>query len=168
MFSMCSELTPRAHVPDNRIPQLMQPCGCPCLPCWFIGKQIHIYINIKYLISTLRPASWIFHTPTTITDFDFEQDLQMSWIVATILKSIYRLSDSQKCAPKCSQNKTTLNCSYYTVYTGVDVAGHSLILKFVSFVFVSFVFVSICVSQQIPVRRNMNNAAGQFSTIHGR
>ena len=23
---MCSELTPRAHVPDNRIPQLMQPC----------------------------------------------------------------------------------------------------------------------------------------------
>ena len=25
MFSMCSELTPRAHVPDNRIPQLMQP-----------------------------------------------------------------------------------------------------------------------------------------------
>ena len=26
MFSMCSELTPRAHVRDNRIPQLMQPC----------------------------------------------------------------------------------------------------------------------------------------------
>ena len=26
MFSMCSELTPRAPVPDNRIPQLMQPC----------------------------------------------------------------------------------------------------------------------------------------------
>ena len=25
MFSMCSELTPRAPVPDNRIPQLMQP-----------------------------------------------------------------------------------------------------------------------------------------------
>ena len=24
---MCSELTPRAHVPDNRIPQLMQPCN---------------------------------------------------------------------------------------------------------------------------------------------
>ena len=27
MFSMCSELAPRAHVPDNRIPQLMQPCS---------------------------------------------------------------------------------------------------------------------------------------------
>ena len=26
MFSMCSELTPRARIPDNRIPQLMQPC----------------------------------------------------------------------------------------------------------------------------------------------
>ena len=25
-FSTCSELTPRAPVPDNRIPQLMQPC----------------------------------------------------------------------------------------------------------------------------------------------
>ena len=31
MFSMCSELTPRAHVPDNRIPQLMQPCSFPTL-----------------------------------------------------------------------------------------------------------------------------------------
>ena len=26
MFSMCSELTPRAHIPDTTIPQLMQPC----------------------------------------------------------------------------------------------------------------------------------------------
>ena len=26
-FSMCSELTPRAPVPDNRTPQLMQPCS---------------------------------------------------------------------------------------------------------------------------------------------
>ena len=25
MFSMCSELTPRAPIPDTRIPQLMQP-----------------------------------------------------------------------------------------------------------------------------------------------
>ena len=25
MFSMCSELTLRAHIPDTRIPQLMQP-----------------------------------------------------------------------------------------------------------------------------------------------
>ena len=27
MFSMCSELTPRARIPDTRIPQLMQPCA---------------------------------------------------------------------------------------------------------------------------------------------
>ena len=26
MFSMCSELTPRARIPDTRLPQLMQPC----------------------------------------------------------------------------------------------------------------------------------------------
>ena len=25
MFSMCSELTPRARIPDTRIPQFMQP-----------------------------------------------------------------------------------------------------------------------------------------------
>ena len=29
MFSMCSELTPRARIPDTRIPQLMQPCRLP-------------------------------------------------------------------------------------------------------------------------------------------
>ena len=34
MFSMCSELTPRAPVPDNRIPQLMQPC---VLLGWWVG-----------------------------------------------------------------------------------------------------------------------------------
>ena len=27
MFSMCSKLTPRARIPDTRIPQLMQPCN---------------------------------------------------------------------------------------------------------------------------------------------
>ena len=27
MFSMCSELTPRARILDTRIPQLMQPCS---------------------------------------------------------------------------------------------------------------------------------------------
>ena len=27
MFSMCSELTPRARIPVTRIPQLMQPCS---------------------------------------------------------------------------------------------------------------------------------------------
>ena len=26
MFSMCSELSPRASIPDTRIPQFMQPC----------------------------------------------------------------------------------------------------------------------------------------------
>ena len=27
MFSMCSELTPRARIPDTRIPQQMQTCS---------------------------------------------------------------------------------------------------------------------------------------------
>ena len=30
MFSMCSELTPHARIPDTRIPQLMQPCIQQC------------------------------------------------------------------------------------------------------------------------------------------
>ena len=34
MFSMCSELTPRAPIPDTRIPQLMQPCLCRPLAAW--------------------------------------------------------------------------------------------------------------------------------------
>ena len=29
---MCSELTPRARIPDTRIPQLMQPCSNPTQP----------------------------------------------------------------------------------------------------------------------------------------
>ena len=32
MFSMCSELTPRAHIRDTRIPQLMQPWLWSSLP----------------------------------------------------------------------------------------------------------------------------------------
>ena len=35
MFSMCSELTPRAPIPDTRIPQLMQPCR------WVIPDRKH-------------------------------------------------------------------------------------------------------------------------------
>ena len=39
MFSMCSELTPRAPVPDNRIPQLMQPCVCGGGAIWMSGTD---------------------------------------------------------------------------------------------------------------------------------
>ena len=50
MFSMCSELTPHACIPDTRIPQLMQPCGdyddqkqvsptsSPCLHPWLTQR----------------------------------------------------------------------------------------------------------------------------------
>ena len=44
MFSMCSELAPRAHIPDTRIPQLMQPC-----------KKLSIEENtFKYLAEILH------------------------------------------------------------------------------------------------------------------
>ena len=74
MFSMCSELAPRAHVPDNRIPQLMQPWSqfssfikitrfCPksqswdlcnalqCLTCtdmWVLGRVCKVLISGKW------------------------------------------------------------------------------------------------------------------------
>ena len=43
MFSMCSELTPRAPVPDNRIPQLMQPCltPSPILLLYVFNLEVH-------------------------------------------------------------------------------------------------------------------------------
>ena len=48
MFSMCSELTPRAHIPDTRIPQLMQ----PCLVYASLHKCDHIhYKKIAILVS---------------------------------------------------------------------------------------------------------------------
>ena len=67
MFSMCSELTPRARIPDTRIPQLMQPCpsvaaveGIParvehkldiimpegCSFVWKIAKQFDFWLVV--------------------------------------------------------------------------------------------------------------------------
>ena len=40
MFSMCSELTPRACIPDTRIPQLMQPCIYLVLPALPVTQLI--------------------------------------------------------------------------------------------------------------------------------
>ena len=54
---MCSELTPHAHVPDNRIPQLMQPCS------WTMSKmcqnrQKQMKISIQYTIN-FHYVCWI-------------------------------------------------------------------------------------------------------------
>ena len=48
MFSMCSELTPRAPIPDTRIPQLMQPC---CL----VYQKITLFHCSKILYTTIMP-----------------------------------------------------------------------------------------------------------------
>ena len=53
MFSMCSELTPRARIPDTRIPQFMQPWMCVyksrcvymCLPVCHKKCQ-YIYVRV--------------------------------------------------------------------------------------------------------------------------
>ena len=44
MFSMCSELTPRARIPDSRIPQFMQ-------PCIYVNLNIDINISINVNIN---------------------------------------------------------------------------------------------------------------------
>ena len=62
MFSMCSELTPRAHIPDTRIPQLMQPCchilltESPCITASVTAVMIMIIriLNLKENAETER------------------------------------------------------------------------------------------------------------------
>ena len=54
MFSMCSELTPRARIPDTRIPQLMQPCLGTMrlnyiLQDRFMDTPLHIWVHILAL-----------------------------------------------------------------------------------------------------------------------
>ena len=39
MFSMCSELTPRARIPDTNLPQFMQPCRTERVNC-FCAKNV--------------------------------------------------------------------------------------------------------------------------------
>ena len=46
MFSMCSELTPRARIPDTRIPQLMQPCSTVFGRLWlYLGEYLSKYLS---------------------------------------------------------------------------------------------------------------------------
>ena len=51
MFSMCSELTPRARIPDTRIPQLMQ-------PCWRINfsNDISAKHHLEYAYNNVSPV----------------------------------------------------------------------------------------------------------------
>ena len=51
MFSMCSELTPRARIPDTRIPQLMQPwlTGYACRLPMICGCQSNYFMWLMWL-----------------------------------------------------------------------------------------------------------------------
>ena len=75
MFSMCSELTPRAPIPDSRIAQFMQPClstpqpsGCKRLPRWFLDTfirrgfhRLDAYTVKAVLCITCANSLWIIH-----------------------------------------------------------------------------------------------------------
>ena len=55
MFSMCSEPTPRARIPDTRIPQVMQPWYIPSLESksflTFEGEYFHCFWQIEKCIA---------------------------------------------------------------------------------------------------------------------
>ena len=48
MFSMCSKLTPRARIPDTRIPQLMQPWW-KVVVSGGVGHLSHTYLSYIYI-----------------------------------------------------------------------------------------------------------------------
>ena len=76
---MCSELTPRAHVPDNRIPQLMQPWSPARIRCanmWFIIKwKSHYCVAFFHLC-----YSW--YGNTCLTSQIYES--RLVWLLAII------------------------------------------------------------------------------------
>ena len=67
MFSMCSELTPRARIPDTRIPQFMQPWSWPFLcNCMYFDvvvytqaahRQVDIAHNVCVMSGPLEPLA---------------------------------------------------------------------------------------------------------------
>ena len=54
MFSMCSELTPRAHIPDTRIPQLMQPWPALDIKTYIFG------ILLQFVKIWHHQKRWVF------------------------------------------------------------------------------------------------------------
>ena len=69
MFSMCSELTPRAHVPDNRIPQLMQPCLIDDLVHFEedFNSQTEMWSGGPVRSGYLRPVQFLDHLTVIIS-----------------------------------------------------------------------------------------------------
>ena len=63
---MCSELTPRACIPDTRIPQFMQPCTSSFLPFTFTFMIFradlflpHSLLRLKFSLTILWTASYL-------------------------------------------------------------------------------------------------------------
>ena len=61
MFSMCSELTPRARIADTRIPQLMQP-WCKCVPPSFFGVFPDVKSQNKKVSKMPKKLSYLLAT----------------------------------------------------------------------------------------------------------
>ena len=88
MFSMCSEFTPRAPVPDNRIPQLMQPCSYITMP---IKERIGIYVwqsKVKHTLQMIPD-----HRDTFRLSRHFADHLDTFQIIWTLLRSSRHVSD---------------------------------------------------------------------------
>ena len=80
MFSMCSELTPRAPIPDTRIPQLMQPCFEKEIACKYVmmresAMSAKVKMNtltqevIRRLRNTRASLDWNEYKAPILTEF---------------------------------------------------------------------------------------------------
>ena len=127
MFSMCSELTPRARILDTRIPQFMQPCPCRCKTfTYFIFR---LTITFKWLrVDELRyPEQLALATLIFLISFStmlllylvykvFQECVLLFYIVATPLKILGRFFGNIILFLVVSQSSQSYYLKWFTVW----------------------------------------------------
>ena len=68
MFSTCSELTPRAPIPDGRMERIMQPCAG-------LEKEQRLGVNLLFLFS-----QGVFLSPATCFQSPYLDSKERAWI----------------------------------------------------------------------------------------
>ena len=136
MFSMCSELTPRARIPDTRIPQFMQPCPCRCKTfTYFIFR---LTITFKWLrVDELRyPEQLALATLIFLISFStmlllylvckvFQERVLLFYIVATPLKILGRFFGNIILFLVVSQSPQSCYLKWFTVWVQPFTCIHS-------------------------------------------
>ena len=128
MFSMCSELTPRARIPDSRIPQFMQPWPHTFLSMWFdpllsfmtiITNGDYKLKNISNVRTTMQCLPFWFWAKRQIFPFAraSENNQQMISRVQSVQKNMKSLTKKfvdivEKRPWSLWQNSSTNLCGY--------------------------------------------------------